>query len=498
MTRQMSRWIVRAVVCITMCVQTASFAGPYAPPGDAFLRHDIEMLADAGVIDIPVMTWPMSWGDVSRAISGKKINDQTPLSVVSALTRVRRRARDETSPGELRFGFGAAVGDNPRRLRLFEDTPRADGQITGAAEYAGDRFFGRAQLTFAANPDDDREFRPDGSYVAVALGNTIISAGWQEKWWGPGFDGALALSTNARPVPGIMINRNFSDPFKTRWLSWMGPWNASFFVGEMEAARGIPNARLAGGRIVIRPFPSLEFGVTRTAQWGGEGRPDSLDTFFNLLLGRDNVGDDALTRDNEPGNQLAGFDWRWRVMGGTRPVVVYGQMIGEDEAGGFPSRYLGQFGVSVSSPFGERGDQVRVHAEFSDTTCQFYESSKLFNCAYNSSLYPSGYRYRGRPIGHSSDNDTRQFALGASLFRTSGERFSASVRYSQLNRGGGRDDNNALSPLPSDLINAELTHERELFDARLTIGVGVDQADSDDGGLDQTDVRAFLQWNRTL
>ncbi len=134
----------------------------------------------------------------------------------------------------------------------------------------------------------------------------------------------------------------------------------------------------------------------------------------------------------------------------------------------------------------------------SDTTCQFYESSKLFNCAYNSSIYPSGYRYRGQPIGHSSDNDTRQFALGASLFKTSGQRYSASVRYSELNRGGRRDDNNALSPLPSDLINAEFTHERELFDARLTIGVGVDQADSDDGGLDQTDVRAFLQWNKAF
>ena len=491
----MSRFIV---LCIAVCFPAVALGAPYATPGDVFLRHDVEMLADAGVIDIPVMTWPMSWGDLSRAVGGKKIDDQMPAGVVAALGRIRRRARDETSPGELRFEHGGALGDNPRRLRLFEDTPRADAQITGSAEYAGERFFGRAQVTFASNPDDDREFRPDGSYVAVALGNTIISAGWQEKWWGPGHDGALALSTNARPVPGLMINRNFSDPFETRWLSWMGPWTASFSIGEMESGRGIPNARLVGGRIVIKPLPSLEFGITRTAQWGGDGRDESLDTFLDLLLGRDNVGDDALTRENEPGNQLAGFDWRWRVLGGKRPVVVYGQMIGEDEAGGFPSRYLGQLGVSVSSPYGNDGDQIKLHAEFSDTTCQFYESSKLFNCAYNSSIYPSGYRYRGQPIGHSSDNDTRQFALGASLFKTSGQRYSASVRYSELNRGGRRDDNNALSPLPSDLINAEFTHERELFDARLTIGVGVDQADSDDGGLDQTDVRAFLQWNKAF
>ncbi|WP_228745664.1 capsule assembly Wzi family protein, partial [Klebsiella pneumoniae] len=41
---------------------------------------------------------------------------------------------------------------------------------------------------------------------------------------------------------------------------------------------------------------------------------------------------------NEPGNQLAGFDFKFKLeptLGW--PVSLYGQMIGEDEAGFLPS-----------------------------------------------------------------------------------------------------------------------------------------------------------------
>ncbi len=47
-------------------------------------------------------------------------------------------------------------------------------------------------------------------------------------WWGPGWISALALSNNARPIPQIGISRIDTSPFKTKWLSWMGPWQAEF------------------------------------------------------------------------------------------------------------------------------------------------------------------------------------------------------------------------------------------------------------------------------
>ncbi len=47
----------------------------------------------------------------------------------------------------------------------------------------------------------DANCAPDGSYLGVNVGNFMLSAGYIERWWGPGWDGSLILSTNARPIP---------------------------------------------------------------------------------------------------------------------------------------------------------------------------------------------------------------------------------------------------------------------------------------------------------
>ncbi len=43
-------------------------------------------------------------------------------------------------------------------------------------------------------------------------------------------------------------------------------------------------------------------------QWGGEGRPESFSSFWDGFTGHDNTG-----TDNEPGNQLAGFDFKFKL-----------------------------------------------------------------------------------------------------------------------------------------------------------------------------------------
>ena len=55
----------------------AAIAGPVAPAGDIGLRHDIQILADYGVISGPVTTWPISWdalaADMQRAVDSKTV-----------------------------------------------------------------------------------------------------------------------------------------------------------------------------------------------------------------------------------------------------------------------------------------------------------------------------------------------------------------------------------------------------------------------------------------
>jgi Capsule assembly protein Wzi len=255
----------------------------------------------------------------------------------------------------------------------------------------------------------------------------------------------------------------------------------------------VPNARFFGLRFDFRPLPALEIGLSRTAQWCGQGRPCGFDTFVDLLMGRDNRGGGGTTIENEPGNQLAGVDFRWSHTLFDRPMAVYGQAIGEDEAGGFPSRYMGQLGIELSGLWGDRWS-YRWFGEFAGTSCRFYESNELFNCAYNHSIYKTGYRYRGRAIGHTADNDSRVVSTGLMLIDDRETQWQALFRFGALNRGGPADSRNSLTPTRQDIASIELTHSRVLPYGQIEIGVGIERIDDKISGGINTDGHAFLQW----
>ncbi|MEM7671429.1 MAG: capsule assembly Wzi family protein, partial [Pseudomonadota bacterium] len=410
-------------------------AGPWVEPGDLALRHDIQTLADAGVITAPVTSWPLSWGDILNDTAD--FEDLSTLSVFeqAALTRVRRHGLRATRVGQVEYRVDAKYDAEPGLLRGFERRAREETDVFVSASWLGDRVAAEVRVAGVSDPDDDKDVRLDGSYVGVALGNYMVSAGVMDRWWGPGYDGSIILGNNQRPIPAISIERNDTSAFKSKWLRWIGPWDASFVWGQLEDDRAVPNARFLGLRVNFRPLQSLEIGLSRTAQWCGNGdRPCDLDALVKLAIGRDNRGDDDIDSSNEPGNQLAGVDLRWAPQFAPSNGAFYMQMIGEDEAGGFPSRFLGQLGVEASGTVAMTS--WRGFLEFAGTTCQFYESSSRPNCGYNNTIYQTGYRYRGRSIGHSADNDAEVISLGGMAVEPDGDSWIAILRIAELNNDG--------------------------------------------------------------
>ena len=150
-------------------------------------------------------------------------------------------------------------------------------------------------------------------------------------------------------------------------------------------------------------------------------------------------GDDGTTPENEPGNQLAGFDVRWTNLWFGSPVSLYGQVTGEDEAGGFPSRYLAQFGIEGS---GITRDQIsyRWFAEIAGTSCDVLKSDVGYNCAYRHHIYESGYTYNKRIIGHGLDNDARVVSAGVVVVTEAGNSWEVLGRFGDLNRVGNDAD----------------------------------------------------------
>ena len=126
-------------------------------------------------------------------------------------------------------------------------------------------------------------------------------------------------------------------------LRWLGPWRFITFMGQLEGDRdyrqraAVRHAHRAAAAAVAADRGQPHRAVVR------RGRPCTWDDFWDLLIGNDN--DQAL--EDQPGNQLAGFDVRWTWPGGAVPAAFYAQAIGEDEAGYLPSKYLGLFGVET-------------------------------------------------------------------------------------------------------------------------------------------------------
>jgi hypothetical protein len=53
-------------------------ADPWARPGDLALRHDIQLLADAGVIKSPVSAWPIPWATIAADLAGEPLPPSLP------------------------------------------------------------------------------------------------------------------------------------------------------------------------------------------------------------------------------------------------------------------------------------------------------------------------------------------------------------------------------------------------------------------------------------
>jgi Capsule assembly protein Wzi len=251
--------------------------------------------------------------------------------------------------------------------------------------------------------------RANGSAASLAAGPVVIQAWSRNTWWGPGWQSSLILGNNAPTLTGLGVQRASAERSSSPWLSWLGPWNFEFFMAQLEDVGQPAHPYLMGNRVTFKPLSGLEIGLTRTAQWGGRGRDQSLRSFLDLLSGAglNATAEDAI-EGNDPANALAGFDLRARCPSAWR-CSGYLQLIGEDQAGLLPSRYLGLYGLEGWSADG----RTRWFAELAETGSRMpIGQSGLKGYAYRNYAYPEGYVSAGRWLGASFGPDSRVLTLG--------------------------------------------------------------------------------------
>ena len=436
---------------------TSVWAEPYLSPNDPFIRHEIRLLGDEGGLNGLQNTWPLDLGGLSamRHNAAGKL----PHSLLD--DKISTESRSGWSPIFTTLG----LADDRVTARGFGPEPRSSFATNASVSWMNDLFAAKLSLNAFYGMEKDWKGREDegialdGSYIGARLGNWSASFGQVERWWGPGWDGSLTLSTNARPIPAISIDRRVPEPFETKWLSWIGPWSFHSFIGRMEEERTVPNPYLWGMRGEVRPtvVSGLEIGFFRMIQLGGDGRPEGLSTWVDAFLSQDNYGANTGNNDRskEPGNQLAGIDLRWRVL--DAPLAIYGQVVGEDEDKFFPNCLMFQYGIECWRKM--QSASIRLYAEYSDLTSYWWTGDpRTRNISYGHHIYGEGYRYRGRPIGHWADQDSQIISIGGILHRMDGIGWGATLRTGKLNEdGSGRNsvsDNTSTDYFSFDIFNA--------------------------------------------
>jgi hypothetical protein len=116
------------------------------------------------------------------------------------------------------------------------------------------------------------------------------------------------------------------------------------------------------------------------------------------------------------------------------------------------------------------------------------------DCGYRNSVYPQGYTYRGRIIGHALDNDGRMLSLGALLVRPTGESWEVLLRRVEANRVGVVPDAaHALSPGPAEVEDFQIGYAR----GRLRVRAGYVTSGAA-SRFAASGFHGFLEWRQAL
>jgi hypothetical protein len=496
---RMRKYIVFASLLLASG-SAAHAQGFFLPAGDKRLREDLTLLVDEGVINLPLNEWPMARKDVADALLPIDSGEIQDLALQLALARVRAATALPEDASTWRIREVSASGGQSALLRHEGTLGRENGELTSRGGATTDHYNISIAATGVLEASDGQEVRFDGSDISILWGNWIFSANQMDRWWGPGKDGSLILSTNARPMPAMSLDRVRSLPVDVPILRWLGPWRFSGFMGLMENERSdVDGPLFMGMRLVFKPAPIFEFGLSRSAQFCGKGRRCDLKTFGRMLIGQDNRGFRGLPDDPdaEPGNQMAGFDVRIVSPFKPLPIAVYGQEIGEDNSStGIPERYLALFGTEAWFML-RSGSVLRSHVEYANTKVKWYNSDIEYDVAYTQGVFTEGYRYRGRNIGHTTDGDSESVSAMLSLTTAEGSRWAALARHGRLDRCCTAHANSRITYGPSRYASGEISWEGHVraFDVGVQVGY---EKQTPKGAGDSQGLFGFLRVGRKL
>jgi len=241
-----------------------------------------------------------------------------------------------------------------------------------------------------------------GGWAGYHTPSWRIGFGVEDRWFGPGRHGGLMLTDNARPAPmGSVAGEHQFKGTNVRVRAEVG-------AGWLDAPRD--DVERPGWLLMdlrLSPIPMLELGATRTAIFGGEGRPTPQ--FGQLLLPtKPHIENDPEQRLPDQ-DEMAAFDARltlplarWIDGVGVDYLELYGQYGGEDvvkrDLGFLPIPALAGIANLWGAEAGVGVWTANIEwARVMDDGFRWYTGHRI---------YHAGFTQEGRVMGHPSGGDS--------------------------------------------------------------------------------------------
>lgn len=180
-----------------------ALASPWIEADDPYLRSNIQLLADAGVLSAPVNSFPLPWALIADDIK-KAQPAKLPKHLKTAYYHIRfqlQRAEQNRFQAHLKTG-----GENSAAPADFGSTNHSQWGVFSSIEYVADHFALRVNAAYAQSHGDKAKFIDDGSYFAINYKTMSLNIGRIERWWGPSWQSTLTQGQSARPMPAIAFN----------------------------------------------------------------------------------------------------------------------------------------------------------------------------------------------------------------------------------------------------------------------------------------------------
>lgn len=249
-----SGFCTSVLVCFALQAFPIS-ASPWLAPDDAYLRSDLQVLVDAGLIRTPISSYPIRWSRIGNELN-KIEASRLPASIRQSYSHISYALQS------------ALIGRGNKRVKAgYADTLRNDTSFAApisqkwlgqsSYEMTGRSYAFRVAANYQRSPNrygaEQTDYSLDDSYFALAADNFSLTIGSIQRWWGPTWIYNLAWGHTGRTVPGVGLAYNGYD------IPWLGSWHIESFLGAVKSPGN--NRKQWSNRIELSPTSWLALGA---------------------------------------------------------------------------------------------------------------------------------------------------------------------------------------------------------------------------------------------